>query len=97
MASESRLLWIIFAVLVALIVVPLALWQLGEARRPILEEVRIVTATNDDPVFRSGLRRVPPDTELQIAAAVRFRRAGERVNLEFDMLGKYVQRLLSLG
>jgi len=75
MASESRLLWIIFAVLVALIVVPLALWQLGEARRPILEEVRIVTATNDDPVFRPGLRRAPPDAELQIAAAVRFRRA----------------------
>ena len=75
MASESRLLWVIFAVLVALIVVPLALWQLGEARRPILEEVRIVTATNDDPVFRPGLRRVPPDTEVQIAAAVRLRRA----------------------
>jgi len=76
MASESRLLWVIFAVLVALIVVPLALWQLGEARRPILDEVRIVTATNDDPVFRSGLRRLPPDSELQIAAAVRIRRAG---------------------
>ncbi len=29
MASESRLLWIIFAVLVALIVVPLSMWRIG--------------------------------------------------------------------
>ena len=76
MASESRLLWIIFAVLVALIVVPMAVWRVGEARRPILEEVLIVTATDDDPVFRPGRRRVPPATGLQIAAAVRIRQAG---------------------
>ncbi|RLB40672.1 MAG: hypothetical protein DRH30_08140 [Deltaproteobacteria bacterium] len=76
MASESRLLWIIFAVLVALIVVPLSLWRLSEARRPILEEVRIVTATEDDPVFRPGPRRVAPGAELRIAAALRIRQAG---------------------
>lgn len=76
MASENRLLWVIFAVLVALIVVPLLFWRVGEARRPVLEEVVIVTATDDDPVFRPGLRRVPPDAGLQIAAAVRIKRAG---------------------
>jgi len=76
MDSERRLLWIIFAVLVALIVVPLSIWRVGEARRPILEEIRIVTATSSDPVFRAGPRQVAPDTDLQIAAALRIRRAG---------------------
>jgi hypothetical protein len=76
MNSESRLPTIIFAVLVALIVVPLALWKLKEARRPVLEEVRIVTATAADPVFREGLRQVPPGTEVEIAAALRIGRAG---------------------
>ena len=75
MASESRLLWIIFAVLVALIVIPLSCWQVSEARRPILEEVRIVTASGDDPVFRPGPRLLAPDTELRIAAALRIRQA----------------------
>jgi hypothetical protein len=75
MASESRLLWIIFAVLVALIVIPLFCWQVSEARRPILEEVRIVTASGDDPVFRPGPRLLAPDTELRIAAALRIRQA----------------------
>lgn len=76
MASESRLPWVIFAVLVALIVVPIAVWRIGEARRPILEEVRIVTATDADPVFRPGLRRTAPGAELRIAAALRIRQAG---------------------
>ena len=76
MASESRLLWIVFAVLVALIVVPLAVWRIGEARRPALEEVRIVTATDADPVFRAGLRRADPGEDVRIAAALRIRRAG---------------------
>lgn len=76
MASESRLLWIIFAVLVALIVVPLGLWQLGEARRPVLEEVRIITASADDPVFRTGPRHLASADGLRIAAAVAIRRAG---------------------
>lgn len=69
-------MWIIFAVLVALIVVPLSIWKVGEARRPILEEVRIVTATAEDPVFRAGPRRVAPDADLRIAAALKIRRAG---------------------
>ena len=76
MASENRLVWIVFAVLIALIAVPLALWRFEEARRPVLDEVRLVTATADDPVFRNGLRRVAADTEVFIAAAVRIRRPG---------------------
>jgi hypothetical protein len=76
MASESRLPWIIFAVLVALIVVPLAVWRVGEARRPILQEVRIVTATDADPVFREGVRRAAPGADVRIAAALHIHRAG---------------------
>jgi len=70
MASESRLIWIIFAVLVAIIVIPLGLWQLGESRRPVLEEVRIATASADDPVFRTGARSVSSADGLQIVAAM---------------------------
>lgn len=73
MASESRLIWLIFAALVALIVIPLGLWQLGESRRPVLEEVRIATASADDPVFRTGARAVSSADELQIVAALRVR------------------------
>ena len=76
MASDNRLLWLIFAALVALIAVPLAWWRITEARRPVLEEVRIVTATGTDPVFRTGHRRVSPGDEVQIAAALRLSRAG---------------------
>ena len=76
MAWESRLPWIIFVFLVALIVVPLGLWQLGESRRPVLEQVRIVTASAGDPVFRTGPRRVDDADGLRIAAALAIRDAG---------------------
>ncbi|MGD8441651.1 MAG: hypothetical protein PVG53_14055 [Holophagae bacterium] len=74
MASDNRVLWVVFAVLIALIAVWYALWRAKESRRPVLDGVRIVTATADDPVFRTGSRRVPPDTEVRIAAALRLRR-----------------------
>jgi len=95
MDSEKRLLWIIFAVLVALIVVPLSIWQVSEARRPVLEEIRIVTATSDDPVFRAGPRQLAPGVDLQIAAALRIRRPGgseswlapvERLEIDGEMV-----------
>jgi len=76
MASDSRLLWVIFAVLVALIAVPTLIWRIGEARRPVLEDVRIVTATAADPVFRTGPRRVAEDGGLEIAAALLLSRPG---------------------
>jgi hypothetical protein len=77
MASESRLLFGIFALLVALIAVPLFLLRVKESRRPVLEEVRIVTANAGDSVFRSGSRSVAPDGGLEIAAAVRIRTADD--------------------
>ncbi len=77
MASDNRLLWIVFAVLVALIAVPYALWRAAEARRPALVTVRIVTATDTDPVFRTGIRRVAPGAEVRIAAALQLRRGDD--------------------
>lgn len=74
MASESKLPWIIFAGLVALIVVPLLLHRAKEARRPTLEEVRIITATCADPVFRTGPRTADAGDEVRIAAAIRIGR-----------------------
>jgi hypothetical protein len=75
-SSDGRLPWIIFASLVALIAVPVLLWRAGEARRPVLAEVRVVTADAADPVFRTGPRRVGPAGGLEIAAALRLERPG---------------------
>jgi hypothetical protein len=75
-SSDNRLPRIIFGSLVALIAIPVLLWRAGEARRPVLAEVRVVTADAGDPVFRSGPRRVGPAGGLEIAAALRLRRPG---------------------
>jgi hypothetical protein len=75
MSSENRILWIVAAVLVALIAVPSGLWRFKEARRPVLEEVQVVTAAAGDGVFRDGPRRVPPGVEVEVAAALRLGRA----------------------
>lgn len=71
MSSDSKLPWIIFAVLASLIVVPLVIYRVSEARRPLLKEVRIVTATESDPVFRTGPRKVASGDHVTIAAAIR--------------------------
>jgi len=63
----------IFAGLVLLIAAPFAVRGVRDALRPELVEVRIVTATEDDPVFREGARRVGPGEEPRIAVALRLR------------------------
>jgi hypothetical protein len=69
--SERWLPAAIFAVLVLLFAAPWAVRRAHDALRPRLVEVRIVTATNVDPVFREGPRRVGPGDQLAIAVALR--------------------------
>jgi len=69
--SERWLPAAIFAVLVLLVAAPWAVRRAHDALRPRLVEVRIVTATDADPVFREGPRRVGPGEEAAIAVALR--------------------------
>lgn len=70
-SSDRRLLAAIFTVLVLLFAAPWVARRAHDALRPRLVEVRIVTATDADPVFREGPRRVGPGEEPAIAVALR--------------------------
>jgi hypothetical protein len=76
--SERWLPVVIFAALVLLIATPLALRQVREARRPVLAEVRIVIATESDPIHRTGPRHVPAGETPSIAVALRLTGPGAR-------------------
>jgi hypothetical protein len=69
--SEKWLPVTIFIGLVLLVASPWVARQIRDALRPELMEVRIVTATDADPVFREGQRRVGPGEEPAIAVALR--------------------------
>ena len=73
MDSERWLPVSIFAGLVLLIAAPFAVRGVRDALRPELVEVRIVTATDADPVFREGARRVAPSEQPAITVALRLR------------------------
>jgi hypothetical protein len=74
MVSEAKLPIVIFAALVALIAIPFLIEHIHEIRRPKLLEARIVTATQSDPVFRNGRRRVPAGEAAEAALALRIGR-----------------------
>jgi hypothetical protein len=76
MASESRLPRVIFAVIVLIIAIPFVVDEIRDRRRPVLVEVRIVTATSSDPVYRDGRRLVPAGDRVEIALAMRVQRWG---------------------
>ncbi len=69
--KEWRLIAGIFGVLVILIAIPLLQWRHYESQRPTLVEVRIVAATERDPVFREGARTVGPEEAVSLAIALR--------------------------
>ncbi|PWB69681.1 MAG: hypothetical protein C3F15_14750 [Holophagae bacterium] len=73
MDSERWLPVSIFAGLVLLIAAPFVVRGVRDALRPELVEVRIVTATEADPVFREGARRLAPGELPRIAVALRLR------------------------
>lgn len=76
MLKEQRLFLAIFLVLVALITLPLALHHIKDSRRPLPAEVRVVTATASDPVYRDGRRRVQAGDPVSVALAVKISQLG---------------------
>lgn len=74
--TEWRLLAIIFGILVVLIAIPLLRWRHQESRRPTLVEVRVVAATEGDPVFREGVRIVGSEEKVVLAVALRLEYPG---------------------
>lgn len=74
MSSERWLPAAIFAGLVLLIATPFAVRAARDLLRPRLVEARIVTATDTDPVFREGPRRIGPGEQPAIAVALRIAR-----------------------
>lgn len=69
-ASDNRLPVIIFVLLAGLVATPLVWNRARDARRPRLVDARIVMATADDPVFRTGPRHVAADDEVVVALAL---------------------------
>jgi hypothetical protein len=67
---DSRLLLWIGSAILAILVIIAFLWQYHERGRPVLKEVRVVTASASDPVFRDGLRRLAPGESYQLATAL---------------------------
>ncbi len=77
MASDSKLPLLIFSALIALIAIPFGINRYQESRRPVLADLRIVTASSADPVFRSGRRRAEPGEDVALAIALRVGRKSE--------------------
>ncbi len=61
----------ILAVVLLIFLIPFLRWRIHEARRPVLVEVRVVSATSTDPVFREGYRTVTADEEVSLAVALK--------------------------
>ncbi len=70
MSRESLRLLIIAAIVVAIIPLILLINWRYEATRAVLREVRVVSATSLDPVFRDGSRHLEPDETLELAVAL---------------------------
>jgi hypothetical protein len=78
MSAESRLPWIVFAVLATLVALPFVLHEVRSQLRPRLVGARIVTATDADPVLRTGARVLASDEPVRIAVALRVDRRGRQ-------------------
>jgi len=78
MTSDNRLPILIFLALVALIASPLIYQKIHDARRPRLVQARVVTATDNDPVFRTGARHLAADDDLRLAVALELEYPGKR-------------------
>ncbi len=75
--KEWRLIAGIFGVLLVLIAIPLLRWRHYESQRPTLVEIRIVAATEQDPVFREGARTVDSEEPVSLAIALHLEYPGK--------------------
>jgi hypothetical protein len=71
MSRDVRLPLIIAVCLILLVLLYLMISERQESGRPQLREVRIVSATAADPVFRDGARHVGPEDEVVLAVVMR--------------------------
>jgi hypothetical protein len=70
MERDTRLLvWVGSAIVAAVVVIAL-LWHYQEQGRPVLREVRVVSASANDPVFRDGRRKLAPGESFRLATAL---------------------------
>ncbi len=76
-AKEWGRLAIIFGVLLVLIAIPLLRWRHYESQRPTLAEIRVVAATERNPVFREGVLTVGPEERVSLAIALRLEYPGK--------------------
>jgi len=76
MRSDTKRLLTIAVILVGIVAAGVLSWRFREARRATLQEVRVVTATAGDPVFREGWRHLDPGEGFQLAVALRLHQRG---------------------
>ncbi len=74
MDADTRRAVLVFVALVALLAVPVGVLEVRDWLRPRLVDVRIVTASDSDPVFREGGRHVAADEQVHLAVALQVRR-----------------------
>jgi len=72
---DTRVLLTVAAVVLAVVVLAVATWQLQEAARPELLQARVVSATSVDGEFSDGARRLQPGETLVLAVAYQIRQA----------------------
>ncbi|NOZ94698.1 MAG: hypothetical protein GXP47_08175 [Acidobacteria bacterium] len=77
MDADARRPWLVLAFLVFVVLAFILGHRYREAGRPVLVEVRVVTATASDPVFRDGRRHLAPGETFQLAVAIRLQQRGK--------------------
>lgn len=75
MERDTRRFLLILLALALALAVPLAYRAVRDQLRPTLVEIRVVTATAADPVFRDGPRHFAADESVDIALALKVERA----------------------
>lgn len=76
MSRDSLRPWLVAAAIVGAVGALFLMQHAREALRPVLLDVRVVTATEADPVYRDGIRRLAPGEGYTAAVALRIRQAG---------------------
>ncbi len=76
MSRESLRPWLVAAAIVGIVGTLFLFHRAREALRPVLLEVRVVTATEADPVYRGGTRHLAPGEGYTAAVALRIRQPG---------------------
>ncbi len=76
MRRDDRTLLFVALTIVAVLALAIGWWRYREAGRPVLLEVRAVTASDHDPVFRDGRRELAQAEDFQVAAALHLKQRG---------------------